>query len=313
MPTRILLGPQRQRPTVSAVVRELAAPVGLITAGWQENENESPPRGLGRKCVNLGIYARAERVFDRDRELAQAHRERQLELKRLQRLHRVRLDYAVAAWRALAALAEESESPTVREEADAALEAIRALDRHHLSRVDAVHEAFEARWRPGTRDAVAAGREAIATELAGVEAVVVAGGHVAVLLNRMRLFDLAPLLEGKRLVAWSAGAMVCAPRIVLFHDSPPWGAGNAELLDRGLGLFGQVLPLPDPGRRLRTNDPSRVALLARRFAPLACVGLAGRSRAEASEDGWRARATLHLGVDGETRLIGRSEWEALAP
>lgn len=328
MPKRTLLGPQRKRPTVTRLARELEGPVAVITAGWQENENDALPRGLRGKGVNLEIYRRSEQVFDEDRELARAHRDRQLRLKQLQRLYRLRLDHTMAAYRELVELSSAppgdgrtnggARSPTqedepLAQEIEAALEAIRALDGHHLEKVQAVNQDFGAEWRPLERPAVARHRRELAEELAPVESVVLAGGHVAVLLNRLRLFDLAPLLAEKAIVAWSAGAMVVARTIVLFHDSPPWGAGNGEVLDSGLGLVGDVLPLPDARRRLLIDDPGRIALLAERFAPLACVGLDEASRLSNDGGGWRARAALHLETTGRARVVGRSRWEGLAP
>ncbi len=208
---------------------------------------------------------------------------------------------------------QADEPGALAHETDAALEAIRALDRHHLRNVGAVHEEFDTEWRPLERDAVARERRELAQELSAVESVVIAGGHVAVLLNRLRLFDLAPLLAGKSLVAWSAGAMAMARTVVLFHDRPPWGAGNAEVLDSGMGLIGNLLPLPDCRRRLRLEDPRRMTLLARRFESFVCVGLDEESRLSAAGSGWRARAALHCEPTGAVRLVGRSGWEGLAP
>ena len=94
-----------------------------------------------------------------------------------------------------------------------------------------------------------------------------------ILLNRLRLFDIGTLLADRNVVAWSAGAMALADRIVLFHDHPPQGAGIAEVADRGLGLFRGVIPLPNAGERLRLDDPQRMSLFARRFAPEQCVTL----------------------------------------
>ena len=313
MPTVHLLGPQRQRPTAPAVVRRIAGRVAVVTAGWQENEDDPLPGKLAARGVNLGIYRRAERVFDEDRELFQAHRERQLALKRLQQLYRLRLDHAIAAYVQLLELEGDRAEEPLAGELQAALEALRDLDRKHLERVREAHAEFEDRWQPSGRAAVARQRRELAAELETASAVVLAGGHVAVLLNRLRLFDLAPLLAGKTLVAWSAGAMVAARRIVLFHDSPPWGAGNAEVLDSGLDLCADVLPLPDARRRLRADDPLRVGRLARRFAPLSCVALDERSRLRRDESGWSGRRARLFGRDGAVRAVGESTWEALAP
>ena len=116
-------------------------------------------------------------------------------------------------------------------------------------------------------------RDAIVRRLDAAAAVLVAGGHVAALLSRLRLFGLESELREKRLIAWSAGAMALSERVVLFHDSPPQGPGHAEILDSGLGLLPRLLPLPHARERLRLHDPRRVALMARRFTPLQPVTL----------------------------------------
>ena len=135
----------------------------------------------------------------------------------------------------------------------------------------------------------------------------IAGGHVAVLLNRMRLFDLAPLLAGKLVVAWSAGAMAVSERIVLFHDSPPQGPGNPEVFDAGLGLCTGVLPLPHADRRLRLEDPVRVDLFARRFSPSICAILDPGARWDWDGTGWTAGpGTRRLLRHGRVREMGHS-------
>jgi hypothetical protein len=108
--------------------------------------------------------------------------------------------------------------------------------------------------------------------------VCIAGGHVAVLLNRLRLYGLGQALRAKALAAWSAGAMALAERVVLFHDHPPQGAGNAEVFDAGLGLVRDAVLLPHAATRLATRDTSRLVLLARRMAPADCYTLDDGSR-----------------------------------
>jgi peptidase E len=66
--------------------------------------------------------------------------------------------------------------------------------------------------------------------LAASHAVLIAGGHIAVLLNRLRLFDLSAVLRERPVFGWSAGAMVLTSRIVLFHDSPPRGGATRRSL-----------------------------------------------------------------------------------
>jgi hypothetical protein len=267
--TLVLLGPQRFTPTLGDAVA--AAGVGgrivSVTAGWQEREAEDLElhEHLGERTVNLMLYARGEDVFEHDPELFAAHRERQARLRELQRLYRARLaPLRDVAWRLLTAEGDEALLAPEREDAIAAM---RRLDAHHLERVDAVDREFEAAWRPEARPALARHVAAIGRLLEGAEAVAIAGGHVAVLLNRLRLFGLGARIGNRTLFAWSAGAMAVAGRIVIFHDRPPEGEGIPEVLERGLGLAPGVLPLPHARRRLRLDDARRVELLARRFAP----------------------------------------------
>ena len=105
-------------------------------------------------------------------------------------------------------------------------------------------------------------------------------------------------------LAWSAGAMVLSEQVVLFHDSPPQGAGNAEILDAGLARCRGIVPLPRASTRLRLNDPVRVAILAGRFRDQACIALDPGSRVTFS-DGRRlaGQGTRRLHPDGTVRQM----------
>jgi len=304
--TVVLLGPQRFTPSLGEAV-EAAGVRGLIvsvTAGWQEREAEDLElhEHLGERTVNLMLYARGEDVFERDPDLFAAHRERQERLRELQRLYRARLaPLREAAWRLLTAEGDES---LLAPERDDAIAAMSRLDDHHLARVEAIDREFEAAWRPAERPALARHLAKIERVLEGAEGVAIAGGHVAILLNRLRLFGLAERIGTRTLFAWSAGAMVAAARVVLFNDQPPEGEGIPEVLERGLELVGGVLPLPHARRRLLLDDRRRVALFARRFAP---------DEALAFEDGgyriWRdargvgSAGVRRLGEDGELHEV----------
>jgi hypothetical protein len=269
----VLLGPQRLRPILGRVVSDLEIDgrIAAITAGWQEREAEDDELAehLSGRTVNLRLYARTEEVFEADPELASAYRERQDFLKRSQELYRLRLEHAMAAVRALMRRASDSE--LLEEERRAGFEAVRRLDDDHLKRVRKVHSEFESRWSLLKRPVIRKQRKELAKILSGCEAVALAGGHVAVLLNRLRLFGLDQLFGELPVLAWSAGAMALAQRVVLFHDSPPQGFGNAEVLEAGLGLYGGILPMPHARRRLELEDANRVSELARRFSPRVCV------------------------------------------
>ena len=75
------------------------------------------------------------------------------------------------------------------------------------------------------------------------------------------------MVGDRPVIAWSAGAMAMSDRIVLFHDHPPQGAGDPEVLDAGLALCRQVVALPHARRRLQLDDPIRVSLFARPVRP----------------------------------------------
>ncbi|MEM6791312.1 MAG: Type 1 glutamine amidotransferase-like domain-containing protein [Myxococcota bacterium] len=290
LPRVILLGPQRFRPTVGEVVRDLAleAPFALITAGWKEREGEDEElrQALGRPSYNLGLYAHASALYGEDRELHAAIRARQTRLRDLQELYRARLEPAMDAVYRLEGFVGKEEA-LVHPERESALEMVRALDRHHLGRVGEIREEHRTRHAPLDREPVARRREAMATRIHQAGAVFIAGGHVALLLNRLRLFDLAPILRHKLVVAWSAGAMAASERIVLFHDHPPQGRGHAEVLDQGLSLFPGVLPLPHASARLHLHDPRRVGVFARRFSDQRSVALDPGARVAWRAGGWK--------------------------
>ena len=280
MPTITLLGPQRLQPTLVDHVdrRGIDGPIAAVTAGWQERENEDGElrEHLGREIRNLMLHQRSEQVFAEDRGLFLAHRARQDRLRELQRLYRYRLDFVLEPARELLRREDASDALLEAERADA-IDAVRRLDTHHLARIRRVHARYEEEHRPLERPAVRRHRDEIRQILDGAAAVAIAGGHVAVLLNRMRLFGLGELIEGLPIFAWSAGAMALSERVVLFHDTPPQGMGNPEVLDLGLELFPDVVAFPHAVRRLRLEDPARVAILARRFAPAVCVTLDGEA------------------------------------
>lgn len=285
----VLLGPQ-SKPTLREAVEETAGrvPVATITAGWQEREAEDGELDahLGGETFNLRLYARAERALAEDPELGDAHRRLQEALRLLRRAYNLRLAHLMDAWVELLEL--QGDAGVLLPEREAALEAIRRLDAAHLRRVRQLRETYERRWAPLRRPAVVRARREIAAELEGAGAVVIAGGHVAALLARLRLFELRDLLAGKPLVAWSAGAMALGSRVVLFHDSPPQGPGHAEAFDEGLGCFDDVVPLPHGSARLRLDDARRTARFARRFAPAWCVLLDEGDRLDRVGGAWRA-------------------------
>lgn len=307
-----LLGPQRAQRTLRGVLEQLAphGPVATITAGWQEREAEDAELNehLGGASRNLALYHRAERVWRNDPELRAAHRELQARLRTLREAYNVRLASAMDAWTAIEAMPGD---PAVLEpEREAALGAVRDIDAWHLRRTAELRHGFEATLRPADRPAVRRERDEIVAALQEVAAVAVGGGHVAVLLNRLRLFGLEALLAEKVVVAWAAGAMALAERVVLFHDSPPQGPGHAEAFETGLGVAGGVIPLPHAGARLRLDDPGRVSRFARRFGPALAIALDPGEAIHRANGAWTPllgpamlRGARRLQTDGQVREL----------
>lgn len=271
-----MLGPQRPTPNLGAAVAMLQPadePAAVITAGWQDAEGEigDMQAEAGRPLRDLEVYRRGAEVFDQEPALLEAYRDRQGKLKELQRLYLMRLEPAMAAAREL--LCASGDPDLLKLEQRAAISQVRALDRHHLRRITAIHDEFERRLAACGSAVLARHVHTLGRILDGHSTVLIAGGHVAVLLNRMRLFDLGSMLKGKRVIAWSAGAMVLCDRVVLFHDKAAQGQRDAEVFDQGLGLVGHAVPLPDALHRIDYEDRTRLALFSRRFAPSRCLTL----------------------------------------
>lgn len=300
------LGPQSPHSTVQNVIAAGDALISVISAGWREREGELEGEleqlGETRQIVDLRLYRRIDEIFASDPELFAAHRQRQTLLKEAQRLYRLRLAHALKAARELF---ESDDGELLAAERRAAMAALRALDRHHLRRIRRIHEAFDQTWRPAERPAILPHVAELAAVIERSSAVLIAGGHVGVLLSRMRLLGLPRLLAGRRIVAWSAGAMALGERVVLFHDHPPQGEGDPEVLDTGFALVRGVVPLPHAGARLRLDDARRVALFARRFSPSLCVPL---------EQGvlLRWRDGVLIESQSATRLVHRGTVQGLA-
>jgi hypothetical protein len=247
--------------------------IAAITAGWEEREEEMDRlrAHLDRRVIGLKLYARGEEIFREDPEFSRAYRNRRLVLRELSQLHRLRLDPLEKTIRKL--MKSDGDAGLLEPERAAAFDDVRRLDAHERRRIAEVHAEFEARWKPHERESVMRHRREIGALLGSCEALTIAGGNVAVLLNRMRLFDIGAHVRHLAVFAWSAGAMACSEEIVLFHDDPPQGAGSPEVFGDGLALVRGVLPLPHASKRLTLTDRTRVRMFARRFEKLTCVVL----------------------------------------
>lgn len=287
---RLLLGPQRPTKNLGQVFSDAdfpAGPVAVISAGWQEAEGfiDDVHELVQRPLLDLGLYNRAEAVFAADAELHAAHRERQDHLKDLQRLYRLRLRYLMMAARQLGR--SDADPAMVDAEQRHAISQLRELDRHHLKRIASIHAAFDDRISNSNSAILAENIAGIQAILSGCETVLITGGNVVVLLNRLRLFGVEGLLSGKNLIAWSAGAMVLSDLIVLFHDRTPVARRDPEVFSTGAGVLPGYIFLPDAKRRLKVNDSVRMGLIYRRFSPATSVLLDSGSFLQFDDDACR--------------------------
>lgn len=299
----LLLGPQHNVQSLRKGLTEVGAepPYVLVAAGWEEREAETAAleEHLGAPVSNLSLWPACEEAFEADHELRAAMFERNDRLRELGRLYRIRLAAELGALRELlAGVDPAAPGELVGPALEPAFESLTTLDEHHLERVRSINdEVFGAVC---TRPSLARHREEVERRITGAGTLLVAGGHVGILYDRMRLFGVIEALPEQMPVAgWSAGAMVLTDRILLFHDSPPQGPGDAEIHGPGFGVAPAVACLPHASTRLDLEDAARVALLARR------VGASGR--AVALDDGQRILTGPERGgwrFDGAARLLG---------
>lgn len=314
----VLLGPQRPEPNAPGALAELEGqgPVVVIAAGWQQDETEEQvfKRHLGEDAEVLPLYGWFDRAVAELPNLHEQWRARQDALIRIKALHRTRLAGALVTVRSLLQEAPDRHSSEALALARADVRRVdRALldadDRHRLAVGNPwAEEPLIQRFRDEAREV-----------LLGARAILIAGGHVAVLRNRLEFFGVdAALVEAREagipIVAWSAGAMALTERIVLFYDDPPDGPSFPEILCRGVGMVSDLVLLPHARQRLRLDEAPRVELLAARFAPASCVALENGAWLTRGPDGtWANRGepgtAQLLRPDGQVRPLHRLEHE----
>ena len=292
--TTILLGPQRFTTTVGPTVRslDLDGPIAMVNAGWEERESDDDELGghLDGRGVNLRLYRRGVELLTDDpalRAVVLEHRARHGELRAF---YGIRLQ---SAWDTVFAVRHRTSRHGVSAGAErSALQALRDVDDWYLYEVarlvaetaatDAMRESAE----------LARHRAEVAASLSGAAGVVIAGGHVGILMETLHLFEVT-IPATTPVVAWSAGAMAVCDPVVLFHDFAPHGVTAPEVHDRGLGRLRGIVPLPHARRRLTLDDRARMAVFADRFPSHALLPLDdGTVVRFDGEDGGRAgRAT----------------------
>lgn len=320
VPRAIVLGPQPGRILLGPGLEALdlpPGPVAAITVGWRETEPvlkevERELEDCGREAVPLHIGERVGKVFERDAPLAEAHRALQEGLLAEERLYGARLRRAVETAREVVRLsvAERYRDPY----AEQAWQAILAADRFHVQRHAALWQEFREAVDLHERPAIREETEELQRLLSGAVAVVLTGGHVAVIRNRLLLLGLRDALAPLPVLAWSAGAMVLTPRVVLFHDRLPGGSARPEILGNGLSLLPGVALFPDARIRLDLDDRQSLAELSGRVAPDRAVLLDTGDAIRWDGHGWSAPDGIRwLSDDGLVETVPSFVPEAARP
>lgn len=303
MPVTIL-GPQRPVANLPEVLGSLGVrgPVALISAGWRYDEDRDEPvrAALAMTVHNLRLYQAYAEIEREAPDLARAYGRKQSELIRVKGIYRAALAPAVEAVRALWADRRDPTCPFF----EAALRHLHALDRLFLAQAATLHRQFDEEVRPARHPLVWATNARVRDILAGVDAVLLAGGHVGILRNRLAFFGIDRLLAGQNVVGWSAGAMVLGERVMLYHDHVPGESRPAEYLDLGVGLVPDTVFLPHAHARLKLDDADAVALLAARIEPLRAIALEpGAWLPEGQRSVGRAGAAWQLTATGVRRPL----------
>ncbi len=279
---QLILGPQRPRIYIGDAMRRHAmgeGPIGVISAGWREAEGDIDDvhDDVGLAMTDLGLYARSIELFAAEPALHAAYRERQERLTEQQRMYRLRLKHLKTAVRQT--LRADGPPAVIAPERRHAVSQLRALDRHHQRQIDNAHKRFDNEFNVVSNAALADHTNELQEMLSPINTVIITGGNLLVLINRLRLFGLDKALANKHIVAWSAGAMLLGDRIALFHDRMPQGMRDAEIVDSGLALLKKTIVFPAAKQRLRTGNKLRMSALSRRFAPSICCMLNNGSTA----------------------------------
>lgn len=315
-----ILGPERPIPNLPRALAGagVRGPVALISAGWRHDELRDEPlrEAVGVTVHNLTLYA-AFRVLEREAsDLVSTYTLKQSALRRIKERYRMAIVPALAACRELWARRRDATCPWFLQ----SIRNLQAVDHLFLVESDRLHSEYDEQARPFAHRRVRAELDRLREVLDGCAAVLIAGGHVGVLRNRLAFFGFEEWLRDRRVFAWSAGAMALTERVVLFHDHTTYGIGLAEVLDRGLCLVRDVVFLPHARERLTLDDVENVAILAQRFAPAQTIGLQNGALLDCHPDGGSpgftnagaSGAAMQLGLDGVLTPLPASTAEAHA-
>jgi hypothetical protein len=292
----MLLGPQQSEPRLRQALNSwgITGPVGLIAAGWEEDEFDDGwvHRAVDNTVVNSRLYDFAEQLFVEDPEVIYLLRRRQDDLRKLREVNKIQLDHLLSTAREL--LRREFVGEDVAAEATVTFKQIREVDSLYIDLVHEVIRKYDKQIEPTTRTTVLDYRKRVLERLNGCQALLIAGGHIGVLLNRLNLSRLLKHIHVP-IIAWSGGAMAMGEKIVFYHHFIPHSSGDAELSRHGMRWFRSMLLFPAASQRLNLASRIEIALLARRFSDDVCYAMDDGSRIEWSSD-------QIVGMEGINRL-----------
>lgn len=311
-----ILGPQSPNANLPQAIERFApdGPLALISAGWRHGESEydALTRDLNRPINLLPLYSWFDELGAIEPELSSRSKTRQQYIKTYKSAYRLQLHSALGLWTRMQEL--DAQHPTVHKaDVEDALGFVKQIDERAIERLNQIRADFEDLETPWSHPSVQPMYEQIKDTLDKSSALLIAGGHVALLRNRMYFFGLHQLIQsfleaGKPVFAWSAGAMAITNRIILYYDDPPFGKGIPEVLDSGIGNIPHVILLPHAKTRLRVNNQHRIQQFAQRFAPDICITLENGALLS-----WKDNFMRNIGADESSMRVGQDgtlqSWE----
>lgn len=147
---------------------------------------------------------------------------------------------------------------------------------------DQIEGYFRDRSRVEEHPVYIAMREEFRNRILSANSIFIFGGHMPVLLNRLKFFDLKgvfneALCRGTNFYTVSAGSMALADKVIVYDDFGHRAEGGHgrefEFFDNGLGLVTKVAIFPHCMDRIQTDEPDNLSYLANRFSSGPCVGL----------------------------------------
>jgi hypothetical protein len=299
-----ILGPERPDGALPGVLQNhgVTGPLALISAGWRYDEarDELLRSAVPNEVRNLRLYDRFRTLEREAPELISKYAAKQESIRRVKRRYRMRVQTGLASATELLSETGDLTCPWFAQ----AIRHLRETDELFLAESRELHDKFETEARPGDHPLVRAAREAVREELAGCAALLIAGGHVAVLRNRCLFFDIGPVLNHRPLYAWSAGAMLVTERVLLYHDRTAYGPGTAEFLDHGFGLLANTIFLPHARERLDLENRVNLTVLAHRLAPRRAIALENGAVYHSGKYTGAPGAAFSLNLDGSQHAAG---------